>query len=78
MKNSDSFGSRSPRKTNSSIIDKVRSMSMLIYVETSIPSFYFDTRRDVEIHARRNWTRLWWSLAKPGANLVTGFPVLAD
>jgi predicted nucleic acid-binding protein len=53
-------------------------MSMLIYVETSIPSFYFETRREVEMQARRNWTRLWWNLAKPGVNLVTGFPVLAE
>ena len=53
-------------------------MSTLIYVETSIPSFYFDTRRDVEMQARRKWTRLWWGLPKAEFDLVTGFPVLAE
>ena len=53
-------------------------MSTLIDVETSIPSFYFDSRRDVEMQARRKWTRLWWSLPKFEITLVTGFPVLAE
>ena len=35
-------------------------MPRLIYIETSVPSFYFDTRTAVELHARRNWTRRWW------------------
>lgn len=53
-------------------------MNTLIYVETSVPSFYFDTRRDVEMQARCRWTRLWWSLPKPDTDLVIGFPVLAE
>jgi predicted nucleic acid-binding protein len=53
-------------------------VSTLIYIETSVPSFYFDTRRDVEMQARRRWTRLWWNLPKPDTVLVTGFPVLAE
>ena len=53
-------------------------MSTLIDVETSIPSFYFDSRRDVEMQACRKWTRLWWSLPKPDTDLVTGFPLLAE
>ena len=33
-------------------------MNQLIYVETSIPSFYFETRLNLpENQARRNWTR---------------------
>ena len=35
-------------------------MPRLIYIETSVPSFYFDTRTAVELHARRNWTVRWW------------------
>ena len=35
-------------------------MPRLIYIETSIPSFYFDTRIAVELRARHNWTRRWW------------------
>ena len=53
-------------------------MSKLLYIETSIPSFYFDTRTDVMMVARRKWTRLWWSLPKPDTDLVTGFPVRAE
>ena len=30
------------------------------YVETSIPSFYFETRTEPEMVARRTWTRAWW------------------
>jgi hypothetical protein len=39
-------------------------MNQLIYVETSIPSFYFETRPGAQMQARREWTREWWELAK--------------
>jgi hypothetical protein len=38
-------------------------MNLLIYVETSILSFYFDTRPSLQMQARREWTREWWDLA---------------
>ena len=53
-------------------------MDVLVYIETSVPSFYFDTRTDIEMQARRKWTRQWWSLPKPDTLLVTGFAVLAE
>ena len=53
-------------------------MSTLIYVETSVPSFYFDTRRRAEMQARRQWTRRWWNTPKFDTDLVVGFPVLAE
>ena len=31
-----------------------------VYVETSIPSFYHETRTEAEFVAMRNWTRSWW------------------
>lgn len=31
-----------------------------IYIETTIPSFYYETRPEPEMVARRNWTREWW------------------
>ncbi len=47
-------------------------MSRLIYIETSIPSFYFDTRAAVEMRARRNWTRRWWdSLASDEERVIS-------
>jgi hypothetical protein len=33
------------------------------YIETTIPSFYYDPRLDPEIVERRQWTRLWWDQA---------------
>ena len=31
-----------------------------VYIETSIPSFYYETRGQAEFVAMRNWTREWW------------------
>lgn len=35
-------------------------MRKRIYIETSIPSFYYEARRSPEMVARREWTRAWW------------------
>ena len=53
-------------------------MSQLIYIETSIPSFYHDTRTAVQFQARREWTREWWKIARLRDELVTSDPVLAE
>ena len=53
-------------------------MSALIYVETTIPSFYTEKRKGVEIEARRKWTREWWMKPKPGQRLVTSAVVLEE
>lgn len=31
-----------------------------VYIETTIPSFYFERREAPEMVARRNWTCQWW------------------
>jgi len=31
-----------------------------VYIETTIPSFYFEVRTEPEAVARKNWTREWW------------------
>ena len=46
-------------------------MSTLIYVETSIPSFYFETRERTRFQAMREWTREWWDVAMVRDTLVT-------
>jgi len=48
------------------------------YIETSIPSFYHDTRTDPQFQAMREWTRQWWDRSKPSARLVTGQPVFLE
>ena len=53
-------------------------MPRLIYIETSIPSFYFDTRAAVELRARRNWTRRWWDEPFVGDERVTSSVVLEE
>ncbi len=53
-------------------------MSQLIYIETSIPSFYYETRPAAQIQARREWTREWWEIARLRDELVTSEPVLAE
>ncbi|MCX6875149.1 MAG: type II toxin-antitoxin system VapC family toxin [Verrucomicrobia bacterium] len=53
-------------------------MNQLIYVETSIPSFYFETRPGAQMQARREWTREWWELAKWQDALFTSAVVITE
>ncbi len=49
-----------------------------VYVESTVPSFYHETRTAPEIVARRNWTRQWWSDATLRYELVTSEAVLDE
>jgi len=49
-----------------------------VYIETSIPSFYYTTRDDPESVARKNWTRHWWDFKRGEYTLVTGAAVLDE
>ena len=53
-------------------------MSSLIYVETSIPSFYYETRERMRFQAMREWTREWWDAAISRDTLVTSEAVFAE
>jgi hypothetical protein len=53
-------------------------MNQLIYVETSIPSFYSETRPGAQIQARREWTREWWELAQWQDELVSSLWVIRE
>ncbi len=53
-------------------------MNRLIYIETSIPSFCFETRTGVQLEARREWTKEWWEVAKWSDALVTSPIVIAE
>lgn len=50
-------------------------MSLKVYIETTIPSFYFETRRNVECVSRRNWTRRWWDEHRHEHQLATSIVV---
>jgi PIN domain len=49
-----------------------------VYVETTIPSFYHETRTSPDIVARRDWTRRWWAVATDRDELVTSEAVLDE
>ncbi len=49
-------------------------MSKLIYVETSVASFYTETRDTDDVRIRRRWTHEWWHLPVK-RRLVTSFVV---
>ena len=53
-------------------------MNQLVFIETSIPSFYFETRPDAKNQARRMWTREWWDLAKWQDELVSSLWVIRE
>ncbi len=50
----------------------------MIYVETSIPSFYFSARSEPDMIARREWTREWWSAAFHRETLVSSAAVIEE
>lgn len=49
-----------------------------VYIETTIPSFYHETRDDAEMVARRQWTRHWWDHCSSRYELVTSEGVIAE
>lgn len=53
-------------------------MKPKVYVETSIPSFYYEERSAPDMVARRQWTREWWSNASDNYLLVTSLAVLDE
>lgn len=53
-------------------------MRARVYIETSIPSFNHEIRREPEMVARRHWTREWWDNHRLRYNAVTSLPVIGE
>ena len=53
-------------------------MDRLVYLETTIFSFYHDERTTPEIVVMREWTRDWWDSHRQRYSLVTSTAVLAE
>lgn len=53
-------------------------MRKRVYIETTIPSFYYSRREDVESLARKSWTRQWWDECSSGFSLVASAAVIAE
>lgn len=49
-----------------------------VYIETTIPSLYFDERTDSKTAARCEWTRHWWENHRRNYRLFTGAPVIEE
>jgi predicted nucleic acid-binding protein len=50
----------------------------ILYLETSVFSFYYDIRPDPEVVARRNWTRRFWAKCIDRHSMLTGAAVLTE
>ena len=53
-------------------------MENVVYIETSIPSFYYETRTEPEMIAQRNWTRQWWDNERRHYQPVTSLAVIEE
>lgn len=53
-------------------------MLKTIYIETTIPSFYYEARTEADMVARRDWTRAWWDQAYGSHTLVTSVAVIDE
>lgn len=53
-------------------------MKSMVYIETSIPSFYHEVRSEAEMVARRHWTRKFWDAGSEDYLLVTSAAVLEE
>jgi len=53
-------------------------MKKVVYIETTIPSFFFEVRTEPDMIARRNWTREWWNVYRSYYQLVTSLAVIEE
>nr|VFJ96466.1 MAG: Predicted nucleic acid-binding protein, contains PIN domain [Candidatus Kentron sp. H]VFK02412.1 MAG: Predicted nucleic acid-binding protein, contains PIN domain [Candidatus Kentron sp. H] len=53
-------------------------MKPSIYIETSIPSFYYEVRTEADNVARRQWTREWWDEHLSGYDAYTSEAVIEE
>lgn len=49
-----------------------------VYIETTIPSFYYSTRKSIQALAWSAQTRIWWDRLKNAYDLCTSAAVIAE
>ena len=49
-----------------------------VYIETSIPSFYYTLRTDTESLTRQSWTRKWWKEYANQFTLISSLAVIEE
>ena len=60
------------------VYGKKQLMKPRVYIETTIPSFYFEIRTQPDMVARKNWTVDWWNNFRSRFELVTSLPVIEE
>ena len=53
-------------------------MKAKVYIETSIPSFFYETRGEAQFVAMRQWTQDWWESEKSNYHCVTSDAVINE
>ena len=53
-------------------------MKLTIYIETTIPSYYHNVRKNPELEVLAQWTREWWTKKRHEFNLVTSAAVIDE
>lgn len=53
-------------------------MKPRVYIETTIPSFYYEERSEPEMAARKAWTREWWDNRRSHYVPVTSIAVIEE
>jgi len=53
-------------------------MQPKVYIETSIPSFYYEDRSDAAAIVRREWTRRWWDNNRDAYELMSSTAVIDE
>jgi len=58
--------------------DTIQSMKATVYIETSIPSFFYETRDDAQFIAMKQWTQDWWENEACNYRCVTSDAVINE
>ena len=53
-------------------------MKPRVYIETTIPSYYYEIREDPESIAKRQWTKEWWDNHRHNYELVISPSVMDE
>ena len=56
----------------------MKDMKQSVYIETTIPSFYYECREETLFLAMRQWTREWWSDDKNSYRCFTSDAVITE
>jgi hypothetical protein len=53
-------------------------MKPTVYIETTIPSYYYNSREDAELKVLSQWTREWWDTQREKYDLVSSSAVIDE